>query len=48
VRAIALRDLPVVEACVLFLTTLFVLASLAVDLLYPLLDPRLAQDGTVQ
>jgi ABC-type dipeptide/oligopeptide/nickel transport system permease component len=48
VRAIALRDLPVVEACVLLLTALFVLASLAVDLLYPLLDPRLAGDGTVQ
>jgi peptide/nickel transport system permease protein len=47
-RAIALRDLPVVEACVLFLTLLFVLASLAVDLLYPWLDPRLQGDGTVQ
>ena len=48
VRAIALRDLPVVEACVLFLTALFVIASLAVDLLYPLLDPRLQADATVQ
>jgi ABC-type dipeptide/oligopeptide/nickel transport system permease component len=33
---------------VLFLTLLFVLASLAVDLLYPWLDPRLQGDGTVQ
>ena len=40
VRAIGLRDLPVVEGCVLFLTTLFVLASLCVDLLYLVLDPR--------
>ncbi|HKQ96667.1 MAG TPA: ABC transporter permease [Candidatus Polarisedimenticolia bacterium] len=41
VRAIALRDLPVVEGCVLMLTLVYVLASLAVDLLYPILDPRL-------
>jgi peptide/nickel transport system permease protein len=40
VRAIALRDLPVVEGCVLFLTALCVLVSLAVDLLYVWLDPR--------
>lgn len=43
VRAIALRDLPVVEGCVLVLTLIYVLASLAVDLLYPILDPRLAE-----
>lgn len=43
VRAIALKDLPVVEGGVLVLTTVFVLASLAVDLLYPLLDPRLGE-----
>jgi len=43
VRAIALRDLPVVEGCVLVLTLIYVLASLAVDLLYPVLDPRLAE-----
>jgi peptide/nickel transport system permease protein len=41
VRAIALRDVPVVEGCVLLLTIVFALASLGVDLLYPLLDPRL-------
>lgn len=42
VRAIAQRDLPVVEGCVLVLTLVYVLASLVIDLLYPILDPRLA------
>ncbi len=41
VRAIALKDLPVVEGCVLFLTAVFVLVNLAVDLLYSRLDPRI-------
>lgn len=41
VRAIALRDVPVVEGCVLLLTGVYVLASLAVDMLYPLVDPRM-------
>jgi ABC-type dipeptide/oligopeptide/nickel transport system permease component len=41
VRAIALKDLPVVEGCVLVLTALFALVNLAVDLLYPILDPRI-------
>jgi len=41
VRAIALKDLPVVEGCVLALTIFFVLVNLAVDLLYPVLDPRI-------
>jgi len=42
VRAIALRDIPVVEGCVLALTAVYVVASLGVDLLYPVLDPRLS------
>lgn len=41
VRAIHSRDLPVVEGGVLMLTTAFVLATLAIDLLYGWLDPRL-------
>ena len=41
VRAIALRDLPVVEGCVLFLATVAVLVSLGVDLLYAVIDPRI-------
>ena len=40
VRAIAERDMPVVEAAVLVAVALFVAANLAVDLLLPLLDPR--------
>jgi ABC-type dipeptide/oligopeptide/nickel transport system permease component len=41
VRSIALKDLPVVEGCVLFLAGVAVLASLAVDLVYALIDPRI-------
>ena len=41
VRAIGLRDLPVVEGGVLFLTAICILASLAVDLAYLYLDPRI-------
>ncbi len=41
VRAIALKDLPLVEGGVLFLTVVFVLVNLAVDLLYVWLDPRI-------
>ncbi len=45
VRAIALRDLPLVEGCVLFLTAVFVLVNLGVDLLYARLDPRIDLRG---
>lgn len=41
VRAIALKDLPVVEGCVLFLTCFVVLIGLLVDVLYAWLDPRI-------
>jgi ABC-type dipeptide/oligopeptide/nickel transport system permease component len=43
VRAIALRDIPVVEGCVLALTAVYVVLGLVVDLLYPVLDPRLPE-----
>lgn len=46
VRAIGLRDLPVVEGGVLFLTGIFVLVSLALDLLYLVLDPRIHYSST--
>jgi len=46
VHAIGLRDLPVVEGGVLFLTGIFVLASLVVDLLYLVLDPRIHYSAT--
>lgn len=41
IRAIQARDFPLVQGIVLFLATLFVVASLVVDLLYGLLDPRI-------
>lgn len=41
VRAIALQDLPLVEGGVLFLTFVFVVVNLAIDLLYVYLDPRI-------
>lgn len=48
VRAIALRDLPLVEGCVLLLTAAYVLAALAVDLLLPILDPRVGDASALQ
>jgi peptide/nickel transport system permease protein len=44
VRAIALRDLPLVEGGVLALTAVFVLMNLLVDLAYAYLDPRIQLD----
>ena len=39
------RDYPVINAVTLIGTTLFVLAMLAVDLIYPLMDPRIRLRG---
>ena len=41
IEAIFARDYPIIDAILLIGTTLFVLANLLVDLLYPLLDPRI-------
>jgi ABC-type dipeptide/oligopeptide/nickel transport system permease component len=41
VQAIFARDIPVVQATVLFAATIFVLATLLTDLLYAWLDPRI-------
>lgn len=41
-QAVIAQDVPVVQAIVLVAAALFVLINLAVDLLYPLLDPRIA------
>ncbi len=46
VDAIRMRDLPVVEGCVIFLAAIFVLANLVVDLSYAALDPRIRYDGS--
>jgi peptide/nickel transport system permease protein len=41
VESVGLLDLPMILGVVLFSTVLVVLANLAVDLLYPVLDPRI-------
>jgi peptide/nickel transport system permease protein len=40
VDGIYARDYPVVQGCMLFVAFIYVLVNLAVDLVYPLLDPR--------
>ena len=45
INALFARDYPVIMAVVLIGTTLFVLANLIVDLLYPVLDPRIRLGG---
>ena len=40
IEAIFARDYPVIEGVILIGTTIFVMINLLVDLLYPLLDPR--------
>lgn len=40
VDAIFARDYPVVQGCLIFTATIYVLVNLFVDLLYPLFDPR--------
>lgn len=40
-EAVAYRDIPVLQAIVVIAAVAFVLINLAVDLLYPVLDPRL-------
>jgi ABC-type dipeptide/oligopeptide/nickel transport system permease component len=42
--AIEKRDLPAVQGSILFLSLVFVLVNLAVDLLYAKVDPRVAYE----
>ncbi len=44
VDAIFARDYPVVQGCLLFTALIYVLVNLAVDLCYPLLDPRVTAE----
>lgn len=44
VDAIFARDYPVVQGCLLFTATIYVLVNLVVDLCYPLLDPRVTAE----
>jgi peptide/nickel transport system permease protein len=39
--AVAVQDIPLVQGVVVFGSLIFVLANLIVDLVYPLLDPRI-------
>ena len=41
VKAVQMRDYPVVQGCVLFFSFMFVLVNLITDLLYVLIDPRI-------
>lgn len=44
VDGIYARDYPVVQGVILFIACIYVLVNLAVDLLYPLFDPRVAAE----
>ncbi|GII61685.1 peptide ABC transporter permease [Sphaerisporangium krabiense] len=46
--AVTTQDIPVVQGLVVFAALVFVLVNLAVDLVYPLLDPRIARRGGVK
>jgi peptide/nickel transport system permease protein len=43
VEAIYARDYPVVQGCILFISVIYVIVNLIVDMLYPLFDPKIAQ-----
>jgi peptide/nickel transport system permease protein len=43
VDSIYARDYPVVQGCLLFIALIYVVVNLVVDLVYPLLDPRVTQ-----
>jgi peptide/nickel transport system permease protein len=45
VDAIRVRDLPVVEGCVIFLALIFIIVNLLVDISYAWLDPRIRLEG---
>jgi peptide/nickel transport system permease protein len=42
VQAVSVQDIPLVQGIVVVAAVVFVLVNLVVDLLYPLLDPRIA------
>ena len=44
-QAVANRDLPVIQAVVLLAAVGFVTINLIVDLLYPVIDPRLRREA---
>jgi peptide/nickel transport system permease protein len=46
VTSIAAKDLPVVQGVILLIAVIYILLNVAVDLSYPLIDPRLRQGRT--
>lgn len=46
IEAIFARDYPIINAVIIIGTTLFVMVNLVVDLLYPVLDPRIRLGGS--
>lgn len=44
-QAVSGQDLPVVQALVLLGATVFAVVNLLIDLLYPVIDPRIAREG---
>ena len=40
VQAIAARDYPLIQGCILVVLVIYVLVNLAVDVLYAVIDPR--------
>jgi peptide/nickel transport system permease protein len=48
VQAVARKDFPVVQAIVLLVVAAFVVVNAIVDLLAPLIDPRIAAKGAVR
>lgn len=47
VSSVGVQDIPVVQGVVVFSAVVFVVVNLAVDLIYPALDPRIATGGAV-
>lgn len=45
IESIFARDFPIINAVIIIGTTLFVMANLMVDLIYPVLDPRIRLGG---
>ena len=47
VSSVGVQDIPVVQGVVLFAALVYVVVNLVVDLVYPLLDPRIAEGAPV-
>jgi len=45
IESIQKRDYPVVQACILFITSSYVIVNTLTDILYAMLDPRIRLHG---